>query len=254
MFFVLSKTLNYFTMPLTVIIVLLLASVFVKRSSWKRKLFWSGLGLLLFFTNDFIANEVMGWWEGQPTPFAALKTHEIGIVLTGTTISTPVSDRIYFARGADRVYHTVQLYKIGLIKKILISGGSGKILEQEEPEAEKFRKAMIIMGVPDSAMIIENETRNTHESAIEVKKLLAAQHVKDVDCLIITSGYHMRRSLACYEKVGLNPEPFRTDFYSHERDFYFDSLIIPRIEALNIWQRMSREWVGFIAYKIAGYL
>jgi uncharacterized SAM-binding protein YcdF (DUF218 family) len=254
MFFILSKTLNYFTMPLTVIVVLLLASVFVKRSAWKKRLFWSGFILLLFFTNDFIANEIMSWWEGKPTPFAMVKIHEVGIVLTGTTISTPVSDRIYFGRGADRVYHTVQLYKMGLIKKILISGGSGKILEREEPEAEKFRKAMMVMGVPDSVMIVESETRNTHESAMEVKKILSTLNVKDSDCFIITSGYHMRRSLACYEKVGLNVEPFRTDFYSHERDFYFDSLIIPRIEALNSWQRMSREWVGFIAYKIAGYI
>ncbi len=241
-------------MPVTIIVVLLVMSGFVRKEKWKKRLFWSGLILLLFFTNDFIANECMSWWEGSPVPFREIKTHEVGIVLTGTTIAMPVSDRVYFGRGADRVYHTVQLYKLGLIKKILISGGSGSIIEKNEPEAEKFRKAMLVMGVPDSVMILEKETRNTHESAVEVKRILEALHIDSKDCLLITSGYHMRRSLACYSKVGLTPEPFPTDFHSHERDYYLDTLIIPRIDALNVWQRLSREWIGFIAYKIAGYI
>ncbi len=54
-----------------------------------------------------------------------MKPHDLGIVLTGATIPNRLpNDRIYFARGADRVTHTVQLYKLGLLKKILISGGN----------------------------------------------------------------------------------------------------------------------------------
>ena len=64
----------------------------------------------------------------------------------------------------------------------------------------------------------------------------------------------MRRSLACYRKAGLNIEPFSTDFYSHPRYFYPDGLLIPKIEAMINWHKLMKEWVGFVAYKLAGYI
>src|SRR5690349_7672274 len=145
---------------------------------------------------------------------------------------TDPNDRVYFHKGADRVYHNVQLYKLGLIEKILISGGSGKLVGESRPEADKFKDAMLLMGVPDSVILIENQTRNTFESAVEVKKMLADFDYSDKECMLITSAFHMRRSMACFQKAGLNPTPFSTDFYSHKRDFYLDTLIIPQVDSI----------------------
>jgi uncharacterized SAM-binding protein YcdF (DUF218 family) len=255
MFFFLSKTLNYLVMPLTIIFVCFLASVLIRNLTWKKRMFWSGLILLFFFSNDFIANEAMRAWEIEARPFNSLPQYKLAIVLTGATISglTP-DDRVYFQRGADRVVHTVQLYKLGLAEKILISGGSGRLVDTGEREADEFREAMIIMGVPAEAIIIENATRNTHESAVEVKKMLDSMNVTSDSCLLVTSAFHMRRSLACYRKVGLKLEAFTTDFYSHPRVFYLDTFLIPKVDAMSIWHKLIREWVGFIAYKIAGYV
>src|SRR6185295_19056991 len=110
---------------------------------------------------------------------------------------------VYFGRGADRVTHTVQLYKLGLIQQILVSGGSGLLVREEEPEANKFKRAMVMMGVPDSVIMLENQTRNTYESAVAVRPMLDSLHMEAKDCLLITSAFHMRRSLACYRKAGL---------------------------------------------------
>lgn len=254
MFFVLSKTLNYLVMPLTIICICLLASVFFKKPYWKKRLFLAGLILLFFFSNDFIGNEFMRAWEIPAKPFSTLTKYRLGIVLTGATLQLSPNDRVYFQRGADRVTHTVQLYKLGLIEKILISGGSGRLIEGEEPEADQFKKAMLLMGIPETDIMIENETRNTYESAIQVKKMLLDKGYVGSDCLLITSAFHMRRSLACYHKAGLYPDDFTTDFYSHPRDFYIDTLIIPQLNALMIWHKLIREWVGFVAYKFAGYI
>jgi uncharacterized SAM-binding protein YcdF (DUF218 family) len=253
MFFVLSKLLYYVVMPLTIIVLCLLVSVFLKNAKWKKRFFWVGLGLLLFSTNDFIANEFMRAWEIGPTPFKSMSKHKLGIVLTGATIEFEPNDRVYFQRGADRVVHTVQLYKEGLIEQILISGGSGRLTGEAEPEANKFKRTMILMGVPDSVILIENETRNTAESAIEVKRILERFQYKASDCLLITSAFHMRRSLACYRKAGVDLMTFSTDFYSHERNYSLDTLIIPKVESLVIWHKLVKEWVGFLAYKMAGY-
>ena len=255
MFFFLSKTLNYLTMPLTIICICLLASVFIKNTIWKKRFFLAAIMLLFLLTNEFIANELMRVWETDPRPFSAVEKHKLGIVLTGATIARPYpDDRVYFQRGADRVVHTVQLYKLGLIEKILISGGSGRLIDIGEREADQFKEAMELMGVPTDAIIIENETRNTHESAVEVKKILNQFNIQASECLLITSAFHMRRSLACFRKVELELEPFSTDFYSHEREYYFDSFIVPKLDALIIWHKMVREWVGFVAYKMAGYI
>jgi uncharacterized SAM-binding protein YcdF (DUF218 family) len=255
MFFVLSKTLNYLTMPLTIVVLCLLASAVLRNPTWKKRAFWTGLILLLFFSNEFIANGVMRAWEMEATPFSAVNKHEVGIVLTGATIDkTDPDDRIYFQRGADRVYHTVQLFKMGLLNKILISGGTGSLTGEKKPEADKFREAMIVMGVPDSVILVENKTRNTYESAVAVKEILRQLEVDSKECVLITSAFHMRRSLACYHKAGLQPEPFTTDFYSHPPDFYLDTLIVPQLDAMVLWHKLFKEWVGLFAYKLAGYI
>ena len=255
MFFVLSKTLSYITLPFVIITVCFIVSVLLKNAKWKKRLFWIGFSLLIFFSNDFIANEVMSAWELKTKPFASMHPYEWGIVLTGTTLSgIEPDDRVYFSRGADRVYHTVQLYKLGLVKKILVSGGTGRLVGEEDPEALKVEEAMIVMGVPDSVILTESETRNTYESAVEVKKMLVKLDIKDKDCLLITSAFHMRRSLACYRKAGLDVDNFTTDFYAHPRVFYPDGLFFPKIEAMLVWHKLAKEWVGFAAYKAAGYI
>jgi uncharacterized SAM-binding protein YcdF (DUF218 family) len=227
----------------------------VKRQPWKNRFLWAGFVLIIFFSNDFISNKIMNAWEVDVVPFDEMKPHRLGVVLTGATQSlVKPDDRVYFQRGADRVTHTIQLYKLGLIKKILISGGSGLLIFEGEPEANKFKKVMVMAGVPDHDIILENKTRNTGESALAVKKMIDSLQYKPEDCLLITSAFHMRRSLACYRKVGLDIESFSTDFYSPERPFFIGSLFLPNIQGFIIWEKLFKEWSGLVAYKLAGYV
>ena len=57
MFFVLSKVLGFLTNPLIFVFGFLIASVWVKKAPLKKRFFWIACSLLLFFSNDFIANE-----------------------------------------------------------------------------------------------------------------------------------------------------------------------------------------------------
>ena len=255
MFFFLSKTLNYLTQPWVIIIALLLASWTVRNTEWKKWLFRSGIILILFFSNDFIANEMMMLWELKATPFKDIhKTYDYGIIVTGVTRSDfEPDDRVYFSRGADRVTHAVQLYKLGIVKKILVSGASGQLVKRSKQEADEMADALLLMGVLKEDILIENKSRNTHESAVEVKKMLDLL-TKPEHCVLITSGYHIRRSKACFVKVGWLTDTFSTDFQTHKRKFKFDSLFIPSMEAVGMWSTAIREWVGFVAYWFAGYV
>ena len=242
-------------MPLVIICILFLLFWVFKSSNWKGIFFKTGFVLLLLLSNDFISNEVVMLWELPATPISEIKKeYAIGIVLTGVTKGnmTP-NDRVYFQRGADRVTHALQLYKTGIIKKILISGGSGSLMERKRQEADEIADALRLMGVPDSDILIENQSRNTHESAEAVKTMLK-DSVSSADCLLITSSFHMRRSRACFKKAGWPMDTFTTDFLSHERKFTIDVLFAPRVEAVLNWTIMSREWVGMIAYKAIGYI
>src|SRR5687767_11760974 len=97
MFFILSKTIAFLVMPFTVVIILLMLSAFWRNPKWKKRFFWAAIVLLLFFSNDFIANEFMRAWEVRTKAYKDMKPHEFGIVLTGATMSMIMpDDRVYF--------------------------------------------------------------------------------------------------------------------------------------------------------------
>jgi uncharacterized SAM-binding protein YcdF (DUF218 family) len=255
MFFTLSKILNYLTTPLVIVSVLLFISLILRNQKWKRKFLIAGLSLLLLFTNEFIANELIQKWEIGPTPFKEINKHyKYGILLSGVTRSSmEPADRVYFHRGADRVTHSLQLYKLGIIDKILVSGGSGQLNDTGHREADQIASALIMMGVNPEDIMTENKSRNTHESSVEVKSILR-KAVRPEDCLLVTSAFHMRRSKACFAKIGWPIDTFSTDFLAHQRKFTLDILIVPKIEGLAMWNTMIKEWVGCVAYWIAGYI
>src|SRR6267154_3418175 len=168
MFFVLSKILAYLIMPVVIICGFLVSSALIKNPSVKKKLFYAGLSLLLFSTNDFIANEAILLWEVPITLYSHMdKNYEWAILLTGVTKQEEGKrDRVFFSRGADRVTHTVQLYKLGKVKKILVSGGSGRLSMPDQKEADEVAEALVLMGVPHEDIVKESNSRNTHESAV----------------------------------------------------------------------------------------
>lgn len=234
---------------------LVVIAAIIKRKETKRILIIFSIASFLIFSNGFIANEVMLLWEEEPTPYDEIKRpYAWGIVLTGVTLNDKIpDDRVYFSHGADRAVHTVDLYKRGIISKILISGGIGRVLTTARPEADEMFKAMKLMGVPDSVMVIENQSRNTHESAVNVKQYLTHVGAKDT-VLLITSAFHMRRSIACFTKANVPVAGFSCDFYTHPTNYTPDEFLVPKPEALLTWQKLFKEWLGMLAYKIAGYI
>lgn len=255
MFFFLSKTLGYLIRPLVVVVLFLVAGLLARKPRRKKWLLATGLVLLFFFSNEFIANEVMNAWEIKAVPFARLgRTYRYGILLCGAAKSeVGPPDRVYIGSAADRINHTLQLYRLGIIKKIVISGGSGRLIDIGVREADDLASLLKLMGVPPDDILIENQSRNTHESAVEVVRLLQPQ-TRPSDCLLITSASHMRRSLACFTRAGWPCTPFSTDFKGHFRKFSLDVLVIPSLDAFVWWQTLFKEWTGYIAYWVVGYI
>jgi len=70
--------------------------------------------------------------------------------------------------------------------------------------------------------------------------------------LLSTSAIHMKRSLLCFNKQGLDVIPFSVD-RAESRKFYPDELLLPRATILSDWYHLIHEWVGVLTYKIVGY-
>lgn len=253
MFFILSKVLDFLLSPLIWAILVLVYAFLVKNPVKKKRVLLSGFILILFFSNSFIVNEAFLAWEGIPLPLSELKNYETAIVLTGVASNRKeIKDRVFFGRGADRLLHTVQLYKAGKIKKILISGGSGAIIGEKIPEAGELKKVFIYCGVPDSAIFLENQSRNTRESARYSKKLTDSLNLGK-EFLLVSSAFHIPRSIGCFTKAGLNVKAYPVDFYSHDRSFSIGSLLRPSEHALEKWSTLIHEISGYMVYKIMGY-
>lgn len=255
MFFVLSKILFYLVMPPTWIALCLLYAAFSKQPQRKKKALIAGLVLFLFFGNIALVGKISYWWEPAPAEISKLADYELGIVLTGVVnLEMEPRDRVYFGKGADRALHTIQLYKLGKLKKILITGGTGKVTGEKLSEAVELKKVFLMCGVPDSALILETESRNTYENAIFSKGIIDSLHLTG-NKLLITSAYHMPRSKRCFDKAGIATDIYPTDFNGMTNlGWTPDVWLIPSEKAFMGWYVLIREWLGCLMYKLVGYI
>lgn len=254
MFFSLSKIMRFLISPLFWIAAVFVVSLFVKK--WyikKRLLVISGL-MFLFFTNTFIADEFMRWWEKPAVKHTEMDVpYDVGILLTGMCTWDAEFERINFENSSDRLLQTMELYQQGLIKKIFISGGSGDIRQPEFQEAALLHDYLVRAGIPDEDVAWEAESRNTAENSIKTAQYMNPEST-DSTFLLITSAYHMRRAQACFEKQGFELDTYSTDRFTGKRKFHIDYLLLPRVDAMLRWEVLIKEYTGMIMYKLKGYV
>ena len=75
------------------------------------------------------------------------------------------------ATATDRVDRAAELYFAGRAPKIILSGGA---LEGRVSDARAMARTLRQKGVPESAVILENEARNTYENALLTQSLLTS--------------------------------------------------------------------------------
>ena len=132
MFFFLSKLLTFLLSPLVWVFVLLFIALFTRKAWHRKKFLIIGIGLLYFFSNEFICNEVYRGWEYPFTRLEKGETYDYAVVLGGYSNFDTVFSRIKFTEAADRFVQSYQLYQQGKVKKLFLTGGSGSMLHQDE--------------------------------------------------------------------------------------------------------------------------
>jgi len=252
MFFLLSKLFTFLLLPITWLFVLLMIALFSRKPlRKKRSLLLFGLAFYVF-CNSFLANEFMRVWEIAPVAEDNLPVYDAGIVLSGMMTYDITLKKYQFMHGVDRLLQAIELYKKGKIRKIVFTGGSGSLTYSYIKEGMLIKNYLLRIGIPPADLFIETESNNTHENATFTKPILDKEFPNG-KFLLITSAYHMRRSIACFKKAGIHVTPYSTDRQAGERKFVFDFMFIPNVDALEVWQMAIHEMVGYLIYKMAGY-
>ncbi len=253
MFFYLSKILGFIISPMVWVFFLLIWSFITKIESKAKKIRIIALGLLYICSNSFFVDELFRWYEPTPPDFNYSKKYTGAIVLGGIGSIDMRLQKIDFRHSVDRLLQPLPLIYTKNIEKIIFTGGSGSIESPEKKEAIYVKKYLKSIHFPDSSILIEYNSKNTYENAVFTKRIIDSLN-KDGNYLLVTSAYHMPRSLAVFKKAGYkNLTPFITNKLSGPRRFTFDHLLIPNSEALFSLNYLIHEWVGFIVYKLKGY-
>src|SRR5213078_952001 len=136
-----------------------------------------------------------------------------GIIVLGGAISPDVSaarDEVALNEAAERLTVAAELARRYPEARILLSGGSGALIYEESAEAPFAMRLLQGLGVARARILLEDRSRNTVENAIFSKAL--AQPKPGERWLLVTSGYHMPRSVGIFRKAGFPVEPYPVDW------------------------------------------
>lgn len=153
-----------------------------------------------------------------------------------------------------RVDKGLKLYRLGLINKILLSGGIGSSNKDKKvPEAIKMEQYLVDNGVPKKDIIIEQESKNTIENVSNSFKILNGMcKLSSTTFVLITSDFHIRR---CFGLVSKTLDSSRniymsaaldgkTDINSWKKSLYARRLILN--EAVMLKQFLERDIINDI--------
>lgn len=250
MFFYVSKLLFFLIQPFTWVFGFLILAILQKhkRGRW---LISATVMAYLFSCPLFYEPFAENWEYPTVDPTEIKDTFDLAVVLGGMVSYDELNHLVRFNKNADRILAVLPLYFDGRVKKILISGGSGRIF-QDEKEAQILANYLIKINVDSSDLILEQRSRNTYENALYSKQIIDSLQLKD-NVLISTSAMHMRRSLACFRKLNVNTIPFSVDEDVVDEPNAWFSKLIPSADVLSKWYRLIHEWVGINIYKLKGY-
>ena len=245
MFYIASKLLAFLIKPIIWVFILLISALIFKAK--RKKILLFALITFYFFSNSFITDSCARLWE-MPR-YAPTETYDVGIVLGGIADYDKITKAHNFNKHADRIIDAQQLYHQGKIKKILISGGSGWLFNDGYIEANAMRDYLLLNQIPSEDILIENTSRNTKENAFNSAEILKKEYPNG-KFLLITSANHMRRAQFCFEKAGIITKAFPTDCTTSYTNFGGEYMFLPRVNALEVWENLIHEWIGYTVYKI----
>jgi uncharacterized SAM-binding protein YcdF (DUF218 family) len=255
MFFYLSKIFWFFTQPLSFSILLMALTFIALVLRWRRTAMAAAAGAFIILS--------LGAW----TSLGALMMHPLedrfqrpaslpekvdGIVVLGGGFEAGVN----LVRGGyelnssgDRFVEAAILAARHPEAKIVVTGGAGDLILDGEADGVTAPRLLTALGVAPERLILESKSRNTYENAVFTKEMVNAKPGET--WLLVTSAFHMPRSVGLFRNAGFDVVPWPSDYRTSGKE----TIGIAQDNPLDSLQNMSialREWVGLFAYWSTG--
>lgn len=207
-------------------------------------------GLLVFVVASLpsVANAAWHALEADaPSSMRADTTYDVVVLLGGTVSALGASaNEASWGDNVERLTVTFDLLRSGRARHAIVSGG--KLRDGIPTEADFLARQLEAWGIDKERIIVEPEARNTVENAQRSKALIDARGFRSV--LIITSAFHMPRSLGCFRAAGLEPDTLAVDFRMRAPEA--DNHWLPRAANLEVVSQVVHELAGRLVYRVTG--
>ena len=255
MFFILSKTLGVLPLPTNFLIAIGFVGTILlltRFARFGRKLVTASVLLLLICGLSPLGNLLLYPLEQRFPPWDSGRSAPDGIIVLGASIEPDLSvaHGTPVVRSApDRILAAAALAYRYPDARIVFSGGSANLISNDAKEADFAGAIFESLGVARSRLIMERASRNTQENAAFTRALVAP---KDGErWLLVTSAFHMPRSVGLFRKAGFAVEPYPVDWRVGGRGdlLAFSNVALDGLGRTDI---AVREWMGLIAYRATG--
>ncbi|WP_246048511.1 YdcF family protein [Leptospira sarikeiensis] len=202
-FFAASKLAGAFLFPLPASLLALVIFSF-KLPKFKHRI-WILVPTLVIWiasTDSFSQWIVRGLEEKHPpVRMETLENADAILVLGGAVDNLALYEsQVQLTSAAERMTDAVQLFQKKKAPRIVFTGGSGNLFFQTRKESDFASQFFQSLGVPTKAIYLENESRNTKENAEKTAELFRQNKWKSA--ILITSAFHMERSLLVFSNTG----------------------------------------------------
>jgi uncharacterized SAM-binding protein YcdF (DUF218 family) len=245
--------------PTSIALALFLVAAVTRRQIWRRLLYGLALAVLLICGNGWVVRFMIAPLESMYVPPEPLPSADVIVVLSGAIHArTPPRPTVEVSEAGDRVLYGAELFRRGKAPQIICTGDVGTGAIGVRPEADDMAELLRMIGVPESAIVLERKAQNTHEHAVNLCPIFEARHIRRV--LLVTSAMHMPRSIGVFRKLcpAVEYVPAPTDFrvtegppipwYRHVID------PLPTPQSLADFVSVSHEYLGLIYYRLRGWL
>lgn len=255
MFFEISKIFWFFAQPANLTILLILSSLIAAALAWRRLAFSVAFGAFLVLGLSVwssLGAALLGPLEDRFQRPASLPERIDGIVVLGGGLEGAINKLrggFELNSAGDRFVETAILARRFPDARILVSGGSGELLLDGEADADTAPRLLTSLGVAPERLILENRSRNTDENARFSRELVKPQPGET--WLLVTSAFHMPRSVGLFRKAGFPAIPWPVDYRTSGAEglgFFVDNAA----DSLQNTTLGIREWIGLFVYWATG--
>lgn len=253
-FYLISKVFWIVAQPLSMVMLLVLLGIFlVVLRKTRLGVSASLLALVILVLSGFTS---LGFVLIQPLenrfvrPATMPASVDAIIVLGGSTLA-----RVSTARGVaelneagDRLTDAVVLARLYPQARIVYSGGVGIMDRGGEAEADTAQRFFLAMGIAPDRLVLEDQSLNTQDNAEMTAAMLGAS---TGTTMLVTSAFHMPRSIGLFRRAGLDVLAWPTDYRSSGQEVMGFDFANP-VHNLNTTSIAIKEWIGLLVYHWTG--